>query len=80
MPGGSPRTQATAETEVVDIVGNLCTASDILAENIRFPRAVPGDWITFTHAGSYACTLSPQLFGSQKKPEEVLLPQDTISH
>ena len=70
----------TPETEVVDIVGNLCTASDILAEQIRLPRAAAGDRITFTHAGSYACTLSPQLFGSQKKPEEVLLPQDTISH
>lgn len=70
----------TTETEIVDIVGNLCTASDILAENIRFPRATPGDRITFTHAGSYACTLSPQLFGSQKKPEEVLFSPDIISH
>lgn len=72
---------ATAtETEVVDIVGNLCTSSDILAENIRLPRANIGDRITFTHAGSYACTLSPHQFGSQKKPDEVLRPQGTISH
>lgn len=70
----------TPETEVVDIVGNLCTASDILAENVRLPRAAVGDRITFTHAGSYACTLSPQLFGSQKKPEEVLLSPDILSH
>lgn len=58
-------TSAT-ETEVVDIVGNLCTASDILAENVRLPHPAIGVRITFTHAGRYACTTSPQLFGSQK--------------
>ena len=71
---------AAEETVPVTIVGNLCTASDILAENIRLPRPAIGDRITFTHAGSYACTLSPQLFGSQKKPEEVFLSPAPLSH
>ena len=53
---------------------------DEYAKDLRMPRADIGDRITFTHAGSYACTLSPHQFGSQKKPDEVLRPQGTISH
>ncbi len=67
-------------TETVDIVGNLCTASDILAKDISLPKAEIGDRIIITHAGSYACTLSFQLFGSQDVPREVFVPPVETSH
>ena len=70
----------SAETETVDIVGNLCSASDILAKDISLPRAAIGDRIIFTHAGSYGCTLTPVLFGSRKKPEEIFVSPGSSSH
>ncbi|MDU9375770.1 L-glutamyl-[BtrI acyl-carrier protein] decarboxylase [Methanocorpusculaceae archaeon Sp1] len=68
------------EMEMVDIVGNLCTASDILAKDLLLPKAEIGDRITITNAGSYACTLSFQQFGGQDAPVETLVFTDEDSH
>ncbi|MDV0443668.1 hypothetical protein [Methanorbis rubei] len=68
------------EMEMVDIVGNLCTASDILAKDFLLPKAEIGDRITITNAGSYACTLSFQQFGGQQAPEETLILPEGSSH
>ena len=60
------------ELERVDIVGSLCTALDVLARDILLPRAEIGDILAVSNAGSYGCTLSPQLFSSHEPPKEFL--------
>ncbi len=61
------------QREVVDVVGNLCTATDVLAANLSLPRARVGDIIEVTMAGSYAFSLSPLLFSSHQPPLEIFL-------
>lgn len=62
--------------ETVDIVGNLCCASDILAENFRGARLEVGDLIEVRNAGAYACTLTAQGFSSHEPPRELLVRPD----
>lgn len=62
--------------ETVTLTGNLCTAADIIAENISLPRLMPGDAIALSHAGSYAAALSPMQFSSQEPPAELFLTAD----
>jgi len=59
--------------EKVSIVGNLCTATDIMAKDILLPRADIGDILVVTKAGSYAYSLSPLLFASQPLPLQFYL-------
>ncbi len=61
------------ETETVDLCGNLCTAIDTLAQNIKLPKAKIGDKVMITNAGSYAFTLTPILFSSHELPKEFLI-------
>lgn len=58
--------------ETVDIVGNLCTALDVMAKDITLPHAEIGDILMVSNAGSYGCTLTPLLFSSQEPPKEIL--------
>ena len=58
--------------ETVDIVGNLCTALDVMAKNITLPHTEIGDILAVSNAGSYGCTLTPLLFSSQEQPKEIL--------
>ena len=58
--------------ETVDIVGNLCTALDVMAKNITLPHAEIGDILAVSNAGSYGCTLTPLLFSNQETPKEFL--------
>ncbi len=60
-----------APAEMVDIVGNLCTANDAMARNIILPRARIGDLLVFSNAGSYGYTLSPILFSSHDAPLQI---------
>ena len=62
-----------AEKETVTLVGNLCTAADVAAENVAMPRLDVGDVVIFTNAGSYGAVLSPAQFSSQERPAEVFL-------
>lgn len=63
-----------AETmERVTLVGNLCTAADVAAEDLLLPRLEPGDCVVMTNAGSYAAVLSPMQFSSQERPAELFL-------
>lgn len=64
-----PRT----EQECVDLVGNLCTATDVIAEKITLPRLEPGDVVVVNNAGSYAATLSPFAFASLGRPAEIMI-------
>ena len=60
------------EKEKVTIVGNLCTALDVLAENVEVNKANIGDIISVSNAGSYGYSLSPQLFSSHEAPEQLM--------
>ena len=69
LKGGEP-------TETVTLVGNLCTGTDVIAEDIPMPQLNVGDLIVIDNAGSYASVLSPMQFASQDKPAELFLAAD----
>lgn len=58
--------------EVVTIVGNLCTALDVLGENVEVTVAEIGDLIAVSNAGSYAYSLSPLMFSSHGLPSQFI--------
>ena len=62
--------------ETVTLVGNLCTGTDVIAEELRMPHLECGDLIVMDNAGSYASVLSPMQFASQDKPAELFLTPD----
>ena len=53
---------ASQKTETVTLVGNLCTATDVIAEGIILPALEPGDLIIITNAGSYGAVLAHAIF------------------
>ncbi len=59
--------------ERVSVVGNLCTAMDVLAEGLSLPRAAIGDWVRVSKAGVYAYSLSPLAFSSQPPPRQIFV-------
>ncbi len=61
------------EKEVVNLVGNLCTSTDVVADNISLTKMEIGDIVVFTNAGSYSAVLTPMQFSSQEKPVELFL-------
>lgn len=68
------------ETELAtyDIVGNLCTAADVLLGSARLKRARVGDIISVSKAGSYAYSLTPFLFSSHPAPGQYLVTEDAF--
>ncbi|MDD7306038.1 MAG: diaminopimelate decarboxylase [Peptoniphilaceae bacterium] len=66
----------TKEKERVNLVGNLCTATDMIAEDIEIERLEPGDLLLINNAGAYAAVLTPMQFASLEKPVEYLLSED----
>ena len=64
------------EVETVTLVGNLCTAADVIAENVVLPHLECGDCVVITNAGGYAAVLSPMQFSSQDRPIEIFMTQD----
>lgn len=68
----------SVEKEKVNIVGNLCTALDVIRENVEVNHAQIGDIIEITNAGSYAYSLSPLLFSSHRIPKQYYLYKDKI--
>ena len=59
--------------ETVTLVGNLCTAADVVAEDLELPRLEIGDVVGITNAGAYGRVLSPDQFASVADLHEVLL-------
>lgn len=59
-------------TEFVDIVGPLCTSTDILAQNVEIPICKEGDIIVFPKSGAYGLSASMTGFLSHPRPAEVL--------
>lgn len=59
--------------ERVDLVGNLCTAADVVATDVLIPRLEVGDVVVMTNAGAYAAVLSPMQFSSHEPPVELVV-------
>jgi diaminopimelate decarboxylase len=59
------------QTEVVDLVGPLCTPLDTLARNVKIPAVSIGDLIGVFQSGAYGRTSSPSGFLSHPVPGEV---------
>ena len=60
-------------TEVVSVVGCLCTPLDLLAGAASLPCANIGDLVVVFQAGAYGLTASPTAFLSHPAPVEVLV-------
>ncbi|WP_038029807.1 MULTISPECIES: pyridoxal-dependent decarboxylase, exosortase A system-associated [unclassified Thioalkalivibrio] len=61
------------ETEVVDVVGPLCTPLDVLGQQMELPRAEIGDLVVVFQSGAYGYTASPRGFLSHPEPAEILV-------
>lgn len=61
------------ETEVVSIVGPLCTPLDLLADRVELPVAQPGDLVVIFQSGAYGASASPQRFLGHPEVIEVLV-------
>jgi len=64
---------AQVDDDEVSVVGCLCTPLDILADNVRLPRADVGDLVVVFQAGAYGLTASPTAFLGHPEPAEVLV-------
>lgn len=60
------------EKETVNVVGSLCTALDVIRNNVEVNKSEIGDLVEITNAGSYAFPLSPQFFSSHSIPAQYL--------
>ncbi|MCF0123579.1 MAG: alanine racemase [Ruminiclostridium sp.] len=65
--------KASIPSEIVTLVGNLCTSADVVAEDLHLPHLDPGDPLIITNAGAYAASLSPMQFSSLGRPREFFL-------
>jgi diaminopimelate decarboxylase len=66
-----PIDPGSPETEVVDLVGPLCSPLDCLARDLRVPRLKPGDLVRIPNVGAYGLTASLNNFTSRVPPIEV---------
>ena len=60
----------------VTVSGNLCTALDVLAEEVELPEPAVGDVLLVSNAGAYSASLSPFAFASFPRPSELYLKRD----
>ena len=61
-----------SETELVSVVGPLCTPLDLLADRMELPVAQPGDLVVLFQSGAYGASASPQAFLGHPAVTEVL--------
>jgi diaminopimelate decarboxylase len=62
-----------AATELVNVVGPLCTPLDILGDKVLLPGVGPGDLIVVFQSGAYGASASPQGFLGHPPIVEVLV-------
>ncbi len=62
----------TENDEQVNVVGPLCTPTDLVGQNVVLPEAGPGDIVAIDKSGAYGSTQSPVLFLSHPLASEVL--------
>lgn len=60
-------------SEIVNVVGCLCTPLDLLGDKVWLPRAEVGDLVVVFQSGAYGLTASPTAFLSHPSPLEVLV-------
>jgi len=60
-------------SDMVDVVGPLCTPLDTLGRAVQLPPAQVGDLVGIFQSGAYARTASPLGFLSHPSPPEVLV-------
>ncbi|UJF34500.1 type III PLP-dependent enzyme [Paenibacillus hexagrammi] len=58
--------------EEVNVVGSLCTPTDVMGQKVSLPPAEPGDILVIDKSGAYGLTHSPVLFLGHALPAEVL--------
>lgn len=61
------------ETEIVSVVGPLCTPLDLLADRMELPVARPGDLVVIFQSGAYGASASPHGFLGHQPPIEILV-------
>lgn len=61
------------KTEVVSVVGPLCTPLDMLADKVTLPQADIGDLVVVFQSGAYGLTASPTGFLGHPLPAEALI-------
>lgn len=57
--------------EQVNVVGPLCTPTDVIGQNVILPESVAGDIVAVEKSGAYGITQSPGFFLSHPLPAEV---------
>jgi len=70
-PAGVPAT----ETEVVNVVGNICETGDYLARARALPVTQEGDVLGIMDAGAYGYTMASQ-YNGRPRPAELLIKTD----
>lgn len=60
------------ETEIVTVVGNLCTPTDVIGQNVMLNKAAEEDYIVIEKSGAYGLTYSPYGFLGHDIPKEIL--------
>ncbi|MCL2420968.1 MAG: diaminopimelate decarboxylase [Defluviitaleaceae bacterium] len=63
---------ASAETEIVRIVGNVCESGDYIAKDRELPAIQEGDVLGVLDAGAYGYSMSSQ-YNSRLRPAEILI-------
>ncbi|MFF2154427.1 type III PLP-dependent enzyme [Paenibacillus chitinolyticus] len=61
------------ETEIVNIVGPLCTPEDCVGRSVPLPVAEIGDLVCINNSGAYGLSYSPVFFLGHSMPAELLL-------
>jgi diaminopimelate decarboxylase len=69
----SVRPGRTPATELLSVVGPLCTPLDLLVDRIELPCADVGDLVVVFQSGAYGASASPQEFLGQPRCLEVLV-------
>jgi diaminopimelate decarboxylase len=72
-PAAIGNRMGSGETEVVSVVGPLCTPLDLLADRMELPVAQPGDLVVLFQSGAYGASASPQAFLGHPVVTEVLV-------
>jgi len=63
----------SADSEIVNVVGALCTPLDLLASKMALAKAAPNDLIAIFQSGAYGYSASPERFLSHPPAVEVLV-------
>ncbi|QQX80251.1 type III PLP-dependent enzyme [Shewanella sp. KX20019] len=66
-------TTANLKSELVTMVGQLCTPKDVLATQQYVEQLAVGDYLVFSHAGAYAWNISHQNFLMHAPPQRFFI-------